>query len=179
MVYVLTGGPGFGKTMLAEKLAESGYRVGHETARTLMEEELKRGGEILPWRNSREFERRVMEERIRFLDKIPAGEIAFADRGLPDQAAFSYYKGRVVSDRLAQAIQCHRYATFVFITPPWLAIYRTDEVRRETFQEACRIHDCVVKAYRENGYRLVELPKMSVDERAQFVIDFVTNPLDL
>ncbi|GET21222.1 AAA family ATPase [Prolixibacter denitrificans] len=173
MVYVLTGGPGFGKTLLAEKLAERGYRIGHETARALIEEEQKRNGEILPWRNSLEFERRVMEARIRFLEETPEEEIAFADRGLLDQAAFSYYKGKAVSDSLTFAIKKHRYATTVFIAPPWKEIYQTDAVRKETFYEAFRIHECVVKAYRENGYRLVELPKVAVEERLQFVLDYV------
>ncbi|GET23764.1 AAA family ATPase [Prolixibacter sp. NT017] len=173
MVYVLTGGPGFGKTLLAEKLVERGYRIGHETARALIEEEQKHNGEILPWRNSREFERRVMEARIQFLEETPEGEIAFADRGLPDQAAFSYYKGKPVSDALMFAIKNHRYATTVFITPPWEEIYQTDTVRKETFDEACHIHECVVKAYRENDYRLVELPKVAVEERLKFVLDYV------
>ena len=174
MVYVLTGGPGFGKTILAEKLEEKGYRIGPETARALMIEQLKKGGEILPWRNSREFERRVMESRIRFMERIPEKVIAFADRGLPDQVAFSLYKGKLVSKLLATAVKNHRYAETVFITPPWPEIYSEDEIRKETLDEACRIHEWIITAYREAGYRLVEIPKGSVEERAQFVIDFVT-----
>lgn len=174
MVYVLTGGPGFGKTALAEKLALKGYQIGPEIARVLIDEQLKKGGEILPWRNSREFERRVMESRIRFIQQIPDKEIAFADRGLPDQVAFSLYKGKKVSAPLVEAVKNHRYAEPVFITPPWSEIYTEDEIRKETFEEACRIHECILKAYGENGYQLVEIPKGSVDERVQFVVDFVT-----
>ncbi|GET33413.1 ATPase [Prolixibacter bellariivorans] len=177
MVYVLTGGPGFGKTALAEKLALKGYQIGPEIARVLIDEQLKKGGEILPWRNSREFERRVMESRIRFIQQIPDKEIAFADRGLPDQVAFSLYKGKPVSEPLAAAVKNHRYAETVFITPPWREIYTEDDIRKETFEEACRIHDWIVKAYREAGYHLVEIPKGSVDERVKFIADFVSSAI--
>ncbi|GET29795.1 AAA family ATPase [Prolixibacter sp. SD074] len=177
MVYVLTGGPGFGKTVIAEELALEGYQIGSETARVLIDEQLKKGGEILPWRNSRKFERRVMEARIRFLEQVPDKEIAFADRGLPDQVAFSLYKGKQVSGPLAVAVKNHRYAETVFITPPWREIYTEDEIRKETFEAACRIHEWIVTAYREAGYRLVEIPKGTVGERVKFITDFVSSTI--
>jgi predicted ATPase len=177
MVYLLTGGPGFGKTVLAERLALEGYQIGSETARALIDEQLKKRGEILPWRNSHEFERRVMEARIRFLEQIPDTEIAFADRGLPDQVAFSLYKGKPVSEPLAAAVKNHRYAETVFITPPWREIYTEDEIRKETFDEACRIHEWIVTAYREAGYHLEEIPKGTVGERVKFITEFVSSAI--
>ena len=36
MVYVITGGPGFGKSLLIEKLRELGYPVGGEVARKII-----------------------------------------------------------------------------------------------------------------------------------------------
>ena len=91
MVYVITGGPGFGKSVLIEKLHEIGYQVGDEIARQIIEQQVAEGGIVLPWKDVIEFEKRVMKKRIEFLNSVDIHSVAFSDRGLPDQVAFSWY----------------------------------------------------------------------------------------
>lgn len=170
MVYVITGGPGFGKTILIDKLREFGYQVGSEMARQIITSQIAEGGECLPWKDAARFEKRVMEERIKYLTSVDDQNIAFSDRGLPDQEAFSWYKGKETSLQLKTAISTNRYAKKVFLTPPWRKIYRKDEIRTETFNEAERIHYFVVKAYLKNGYELITLPLASLDERIDFIL---------
>ena len=52
---------------------------------------------------------------------------------------------------------------------PEASIYVQDEVRPYPFEEALEIHHSLVKVYRELGYKVVEVPFMSVAERVQFV----------
>ena len=80
MVYVITGGPGFGKTVLIEKLRYLGYRTGEETARQIIIQQIECQGDILPWKNSSKFEKVVMQERIDFFNRIDKHDIAFSDR---------------------------------------------------------------------------------------------------
>lgn len=49
--YILTGGPGVGKTSVLNELEKSGYTVMPETARAIIKEQMATGGEALPWRN--------------------------------------------------------------------------------------------------------------------------------
>jgi len=170
MVYVITGGPGFGKTVLIEKLHELGYTTGPEIARQIIEREMAENGDLLPWADGAGFEKKVMEERIDFLDRTDIQCIAFSDRGLPDQAAFSWYKGKACSPQLQVALVNNHYAKKVFLTPPWRQIYRNDQVRTETFEEAEKIHGYIVKAYLEYGYQLVDLPLSPPDERIAFIL---------
>jgi len=170
MVYVITGGPGFGKSVLIEKLHELGYEVGGEIARQIIEQQIAEGGVTLPWKDVIKFEKRVMKERIEFLNSIDIQCVAFSDRGLPDQAAFSWYKGKVISHQLNLALAENRYAKRVFLTPPWRQIYRNDKIRTETFEEAERIHLFIVEAYLKNGYELIELPLVSPDHRVEFIL---------
>ncbi len=170
MVYVITGGPGFGKSVLIEKLQELGYPVGGEIARQIIEQQVANGGELLPWKDARGFEKRVMDERIKFLKSINIESIAFSDRGLPDQAAFSMYKGKAISMQLKVAINENYYAKKVFLTPPWRRIYRNDHIRTETFEEAEKIHHFVVEAYLDYGYELIDLPLVSPDKRIEFIL---------
>lgn len=169
MVYVITGGPGFGKTILIEKLKEFGYTVGGEIARQIIENQIAEGGDLLPWKDRAGFEKRVMKERIDFLNSVDADEIAFSDRGLPDQAAFSLYKGKVISPMLKAALETNRYATKVFVTPPWRQIYKNDQIRTESFEEAVEIHNFIVKSYMNYGYELIDLPLDSSEERVAFI----------
>lgn len=170
MVFVITGGPGFGKSVLIEKLLELGYRVGSEFARQLITRQISEGGDILPWKDIAEFEKRVTEKRVEFLKSVDIDSIAFSDRGLPDQAAFSMYKGKEISPQLNLALEENRYAKKVFLTLPWPQIFQNDQIRTETFEEAERIHQFIVKAYLNYGYELIELPFVSPDKRIEFIL---------
>jgi len=170
MVYVITGGPGFGKSVLIQKLHELGYPVGREIARQIIEQQIADGGDLFPWKDAAGFEKRVMDERIEFLKSIDFETVAFSDRGLPDQAAFSRYKGKEISIQLKEAITANYYAKKVFLTPPWRYIYRNDTIRTETFEEAEKIHHFIVEAYLDGGYELINLPFVSPDKRIEFIL---------
>jgi len=170
MVYVITGGPGFGKSVLIEKLHDLGCQVGGEIARQIIEQQLAEGGDLLPWKDVAGFERRVMVERISYLNSVDIQNVAFSDRGLPDQAAFSLYKGKEISQQLKAALGENRYAKKVFLTPPWHQIYRNDQIRTETFEEAESIHRFIAEAYLKYGYELIDLPFDSPDKRIEFIL---------
>ena len=170
MVYVITGGPGFGKTILIEKLNELGYTVGGEIARSIISQQMAECGELLPWKDVIGFEKTVLDERICFLKSVEKQNIAFSDRGLPDQAAFSLYKCKEVSKQLKKALSENRYEKKVFLTPPWREIYKNDQIRIETFEEAEKIHAFIVKAYLNYGYELIDLPFVSPDKRIEFIL---------
>src|ERR1035437_7543286 len=140
MVFVITGGPGFGKSVLIEKFRKLGYQVGSEIAREIISQQISEGGGLLPWKDATEFEKYVTEKRVEFIKSIDIGSIAFSDRGLPDQVAFSWYKGKEISSQLNVALGENRYAKKVFLTPPWPQIFQNDQIRTETFEEAERIH---------------------------------------
>jgi predicted ATPase len=58
-----------------------------------------------------------------------------------------------------------------FIAPPWPDIFTQDEERKQTLDEAERTYEVLARTYADAGYELVELPRVSVAERARFVQD--------
>ncbi|OGD31925.1 hypothetical protein A3C91_00665 [Candidatus Azambacteria bacterium RIFCSPHIGHO2_02_FULL_52_12] len=66
--YVLTGGPGVGKSSVIETLAQKGYCVVSETARTPMEEEHVKKSDILPSKNLQKFQEVVAKRQF----EVPA-----------------------------------------------------------------------------------------------------------
>jgi predicted ATPase len=173
MVYVITGGPGFGKTTIINLLAKWNYPVCEEGARGLLqthsEANMQDGTDHIP----PDFEKRVAFERLRFLNEAGINSIAFSDRGLPDQIAYSWYKKKQPSSFIEEVVLANRYAPHVFVTPPWEEIYTQDGIRRENFEEALLIHEQIVKAYLKYRYKLVNLPKTNPEMRAKFILNFL------
>lgn len=64
-----------------------------------------------------------------------------------------------------------RYNRRVFLAPPWKAIYGNDEHRRQSWELAVRTYEVMCSTYAELGYELVELPRVSVEERVAFLVE--------
>jgi predicted ATPase len=58
----------------------------------------------------------------------------------------------------------------IFCTPPWPEIYRLDNERWEEYGYAEKIHDYITKFYSELGYELVEIPKLDISARVDFIL---------
>jgi predicted ATPase len=172
-IYIITGGPGFGKTELIHELRNLGYTCSDEFARDLIDAQLKSGGEILPWINPKLFQLEILKQRIDFFESVPDGRIVFADRGIPDQLAFARYKGFGTPEILSQSALKYRYAPQVFVTPPWLEIFVNDPIRSETYEEAVRIHQAIINTYSGLKYQLIELPLLSVGERVGVILQVI------
>lgn len=173
MVYVITGGPGFGKTTILNLLAEKGFPVCPENARSLMTQvrDKEESGKLGSWPS--DFEKIIADRRVDFLTSISEEVIAFSDRGLPDQVAYSRYKKKVPSPFISGVVTANRYAPIVFVTPPWKEIYTKDKIRREEFTDALEIHRQIVNAYLKYGYKIVNLPLTIPEERVKFILNFL------
>lgn len=176
-IFVVTGGPGFGKTELIDELRRSGYLCSGEFARDLIESQQKIGGEILPWKNPKLFQEEILRLRTNFYDSVPDKTIAFADRGIPDQLAFARYKGFGTPEILIESAEQYRYAPQVFVTPPWREIFVNDSIRSESYDEAIRIHQSIFETYSGLNYQIIELPLFSVTERVTFMLKTIKNLL--
>ena len=172
-IYVITGGPGFGKSAVISHLKKLGYKTGAEAAREIIHEQQQTGGSVLPAKDIRSFQQEVLKRRISFYQSVTGNETAFCDRAIPDQIAFARFNGFRIPDSLSQAVRDFWYNKKVFITPPWKKIYRTDQVRTESYEKACEIHQHIVNVYTELGYILIEIPMYKVQERVKFILNLI------
>jgi len=170
-IYVITGGPGFGKTQIVQELRQSGYNCSEEFARDLILSEQESGGDILPWKNPKLFQQNILQKRIAFFDSVTDDSFAFADRGIPDQLAFARHRGFGIPEILSEYSQKYRYAPLVFVTPPWSEIFVNDSIRTETFEEACLIHEVVVETYISLNYQIIELPLLPLKLRTKYLLE--------
>lgn len=173
-LYVITGGPGTGKTSLIEELKRSGFKAVEEVAREIIKEQMQQGGEALPWKNTGLYTKSMLERSIEsYLANAGSDGILFFDRGIPDTLAYARLIGLADTEKIEQAVDQYRYNNLVFILPPWEEIYCTDKERKQLFNEAIDTYYVMKDVYKKAGYTLIEIPKLSVMERRNFVINCI------
>jgi len=166
--FVLTGGPGVGKTTLIRHLAGVGERVVGETARAVIREQVETGGRGVPWLDNDLYVSLCAARDIAIYDDL-AGETGrvFFDRGIIDSYGSN---GSTPSPALIEAVRTRRYNPTVFVFPPWREIYETDAERKQDWAEAERTFDVICRALPTLGYAPLVVPKGSVEDRAAFVL---------
>jgi len=174
-IVIITGGSGFGKTEIIEELKRQRRYICPEFARDLIFSQSKINSDILPWKNMKLFQKEITERRLGFYRSVgEKSDFVFSDRGLPDQIAFTRYHGNTPSLELTELVNKCPYYKTVFITPPWKDIYVNDEIRKETFEESCSIHKCVLEVYLELGYSIIDIPFGNSEERARYILDNIS-----
>ncbi len=169
---VITGGPGTGKSSIIHKLEEKGEKCLHEISRQVTLEAQKEGIAQLFLEKPLLFSEKLLEGRLnQFLtaEKERSHHI-FIDRGLPDVVAYMDYFDTKYPELFNKTCKEYRYDK-VFILPPWKEIYKSDNERYESFEEALKISSYLYSTYMHYGYEPIEVPKLNVEDRTQFILD--------
>ena len=169
--YVITGGPGSGKTSLLEALRSRGYDSTIEAGRAIIQDQVAIDGRALPGRDPLHFAELMlsMDMRSYRLAEQIVGTVFF-DRGIPDVLAYLSLTHIPVPEHMHNAARVFPYNHAVFIAPPWREIFHQDEERKQDFEESIRTYDALVETYKSNNYELVEIPRSSIRERVRFVL---------
>lgn len=165
--YVLTGGPGIGKTTVIEILSSIGYEIVPEAARIIIEEEQLKNSGALPWKDLERFQTLVAQKQLEDEEKIKK-EVVFLDRGIIDGYGYCTL-ANIQPPELILNNASNRYEK-VFILEP-LELYENDSVRFENHSEAKKIHRAIIEAYQHFGYEPIFVPVMSPDDRVKFILD--------
>ena len=167
---VISGCSGGGKSTLLDALEDLGHHTVKEPGRRIVAEELAIGGSALPWDDPVAFARRAIRLALsdRECSRQGSGWVFF-DRGLIDAAsALEDLTGKRFLKRLAKR---HRYNRNVFLAPPWPEIYVKDNERRHDLDDGVDEYRRLCEVYPSLGYKLHILPKVSVTDRADLVLE--------
>lgn len=169
--FVLTGGPGAGKSAVIDALARAGHAHSREAGRAVIQDQVTRGGRALPWIDPAAFAELMLEFELRsYREAQGQSGLVFFDRGVPDIVGYLRLSGLPVPAHVDNAARTYRYNRRVFILAPWREIFRQDSERKQDFAEAVRTYEMMVQTYAGYGYELIEVPLASVEERVRFIL---------
>jgi len=166
--HVITGASCSGKTTLIDLLAGKGFKTAPEVGRQYFEKELAKGRTIEEIRQDRAtLTCLVYGLWVKLEAGLPAAEVTFLDRGLPDSLAFYRFAGMNPNEILPDCFQ-HRYASvFMLNRLP----YQRDGVRAGDDATAAYFESWMSRDYRALGYNVVRVPVLEPEERLAFILD--------
>jgi predicted ATPase len=173
--YVLSGAMGGGKSTVLARLSGLGIHCVSEPAREILAEQRMIKAMGVPEKNAALFSLLMLSRSIHnyYENSFVEASVVF-DRGIPDMLAYARLFG-LAETSYANAAKEFRYNPTVFYFPAWEEIYTTDAERKMSF-EAAKAFGAVVRSVYENfGYQILEVPRVSLEERVNFIVDSISS----
>lgn len=168
--YVLTGGPGVGKSSIILALEQKGYTVVREAAEDWIKLQQAKGIKE-PWFKP-DFQDQILKlQKAREYKTRKARNKVFIDRGTLDGLAYYQKDGKEPSEMMKTEIQrLKRYKRYtkVFLIEN-LGSCETNEVRRENLEEAIKLEKLQEQNYKQLGYEVIRIPSGRVEKRVELI----------
>ena len=166
--YVITGGPGSGKTTTVNLLKDRGYITTMEHARHFLDTQRLKGRTIEEVRNNQqEFQLGVLNMQIEQENEIAPDVLVFLDRAIPDALAYYRFLNLVQDERLTKALLTVSYKkVFILDCLPLV----NDYARNENAESQKIIHMLITKVYESLLFPVVHVPVLPPDERVDFIL---------
>jgi predicted ATPase len=164
---VISGCSGGGKSTLLSELANRGYTIVPEPGRQIVKEQTAINGDALPWINLQKFLELALSRYLyQFNSHIESSKFIFFDRGIIDAVQLDKQ-----AEYFQNAAKMFKYNRLVFLVPPWEEIFTSDSERKHDFESAKKEFDELLIKYKNFGYETILVPKSSVKERADFILE--------
>lgn len=175
--YILTGGPGAGKTSIINLLAKHGYHVVPEAATEIIEEGLKQNIER-PWK-AEDYHIKMYEliSKRQIEVQNSSTPIVFFDRGPLDGISYVLLQKRTLYQYVVDCVQAaidNRYFKKKVFFIDSLGFVVSGPARDEDLLESLQKARCLEDNYQAMGYEIIHIPPGPVEERTQEIIDHVT-----
>ena len=166
--YVITGGPGSGKTTTVNLLKERGYITTFEHARHYIDTQRLKGKTIDEVRkNQQEFQSGVLEMQMEQENQISPDVQVFLDRAIPDALAYYRFLNLPEDEKLTEALRTVSYKK-VFILD-CLSLVK-DYARTEDAAAQKKIHALLMEVYESLGFPVIQVPVLQPEERVDFIL---------
>jgi predicted ATPase len=166
--YVITGGPGSGKTTTIQLLRNKGYATTIEHARHYIDTQRIAGKTVDEIRtNQRKFQTEILDMQIEQEAWLEPDEIIFLDRAIPDALAYYRFLNLSTDEKLENALKKASYKK-IFILD--LLPLVNDYARNEDAKAQKAIHELITGVYESLPFTVIHVPVLPAEERAEFIL---------
>lgn len=166
--YVLTGGPGSGKTTTIELIGARGFKTTIEHARHYIQTQMQKGRTVEEVRrNQEDFQMGVLDMQIEQEAMLSPQDTVFLDRALPDALAYYYFLNLLPNERIKTAVKIYRYKKIFILN---LLPLVQDYARREDDEAQKKIHSLIIKVYNDLNFPIIYVPVLPPNERVEFIM---------
>jgi predicted ATPase len=166
--YVITGGPGSGKTTTVNLLKNKGYTTTIENARHYIDTLRVNGKTVEEIRkNQIEFQQKILDLQLEEERSHPLEQIIFLDRAIPDALAYYRFLNIPEDDKLSDAIKNACYKK-IFILDPLPLV--NDYARTENATDQKKIHLLITEVYTSLGYPIIHVPVLAPEARVNYIL---------
>ena len=168
--FVLTGAMGGGKSTVLDRRRQAGHWCVDDPARQILKEQRSISGSGVPETDASLFNQLMLSRAIYlYRSNMAAKDSVVFDRGIPDLISYADLFG-ISAAVYERASSTYMYSKTVICFPAWKAIYTLDDERRMDFESARRFGETVAATYRRLGYETIELPRVSIEKRVEFIV---------
>lgn len=166
--YVITGGPSAGKTTVLLSLKQRGYKIVHEAARIYIDQQIAKGKTIEEIRaDEGDFQKKILDLKVTAEKQLPKDELIILDRGIPDSIAYYEYAGLSTKDPyLKETVKNCGYKKIFLLE----LLDLEEDYARTDVKDSKLIHDLLEKYYKKEGFAVINVPKMPVPDRVDFIV---------
>ncbi len=167
--YIVTGAPCSGKTEVIKNLSSLEYNITPEIPRLIIDAEMKKGKTVREIRKDEaEFQKRILQMKIKIENELPPEQITFIDDGgIP--ACIAYFKIAGLDPEPAlREVKKRKYRGIFFLER---LPYKKDYARIEDIKTAEKLGKLLRKTYQNLGYRVIKVPVKPIGERVKFILN--------
>lgn len=171
---IISGCSGAGKSTVINALSKRHWNVVSEAGRQIVQSELATNGTALPWKDTLSFVRKASELSLTQIStalRLNAKGPVISDRSIVDLISYLNFCEIGIPDDLALYLTENKYSSTIIWAPPWEELFTSDSERQKTFDEALNEYEHLKISYESLGYSLIEIPRLSVARRVDFIED--------
>ena len=159
---VISGGPSTGKTSVIEELKKE-FKIFEEIARNVLSKK----------EFSEEVQKEIFEKQLKQCNESDRfEEIMFFDRGLGDSLGYMKLNGFEIPENFLELSKPENTGYDLIFLLDFVS-YKNDEIRLEGEEKAKEIHKMIYNVYEDLGYKIIQVPLMSIEERVRFIKKFI------